>query len=329
MLRTSSYDTTNGQATNHTKLEQALRVAISTGLISERRMNILPIGDCSVVFVTGMDPEENTIPAFTHPFLVEVKNKRYLVSDIRSFKATTQLYPTEKDFEEAIKNKSEYSLVKNRAALELRWVTGGQNSIRAQLSFAGSVFGSWISQTVSRVYALDFNDQITATAISIYYYHTLFTASQKLEGPALEKAVIHTINVTKLPAKEVYSIFEKIPVLNDMHDFCAALSSILENVRLRDFNALLLLTQLGSSWYGNNAKEMISVALEYPPAWISIVYAAMTEKTYRNSPVYKLIEAQAKRNESVSTFKQNFVDIVESVLVMESMDNQIVYKDFD
>lgn len=329
MLRTSSYDTTIGQAINYTKLEQALKVAISTGLISGRRMNILPIGDCSAVFVTGIESEETTIPAFVNPFLIEVKGKKYLVSDIRGFKATSQLYPSEKDFEEAIRNKSEYALVKNRAALELRWIAGQQNNIRAQLAFAGNVFASWISQTVSRVYALDLSDQLHATAIALYYYHSLFTSSQKLEGQALEKAVIHTINATKLPAKEVYSIFEKMPAMQGMDSLCKALVDGLENVRLHNFNTLLLLTQLGSTWYGANAKDIIPVALEYPPAWISIVYAAMTEKTYRNSPIYKLVEIQAKRSAGVGEFQRNFADLIESVIAVESAENEIVYKDFD
>lgn len=329
MLRTSSYDTTIGQAINHSKLEQSLRLALSNGLIDKRRLNILPIGDCSAVFVTGMDAEESQIPAFGHPFLVEHKGKKYLVSDVRSFKATTQLYPTDTDFEAAVKNKSEYALVKNRAALELRWIAGQQNSIRARLAFAGNVFGSWISQTVSRVYALDLNDQLLATAIAIYYYHTLFTASKKLEGQALEKAVIHTINATKLQAKEVYELFEKMPEMEDVAGLCAGLKVGLENIRLHDFNALLLLTQLGNSWYGNNAKEMIGVATEFPPAWIAIVFAAMTEKTYKNSPIYKLVEIQAKRTAGVYEFQRNFADLIEDVVAMESADNAIIFKDFE
>lgn len=329
MLRTSSYDTTIGQANNHTKLEQALKVVISTGQLGERRMNILPIRDCSAVFVTGMNTEENTIPAFVHPVLLEVKGKKYLVSDIRSFKATTQLYPSEKDFEEAVRIKSEYALVKNRAVLELHWVAGHQNALRSRFAFAGNVFASWISQTISRVYALDMSDQLTASAIALYYYHSLFTSSQKLEGPALEKAVIHTINATKLPAKEIYSIFENMPEMKDMHSLCEALKQGLENVRLHDFNALVLLTQLSNSWYGANAKELISVALEYPPAWICIVYAAMTEKTYKNSPIYKLIEVQAKRATNMEEFKRNFADIYDGMIATESVDNGIQFRDFE
>jgi hypothetical protein len=85
---------------------------------------------------------------------------------------------------------------------------------------------------------------------------------------------------------------------------------------------------LKNTWYGNNAKELIATALEFPPAWITIVYAAMTEKTYRNSPIYKLIEIQAKRAQSVDEFRGNFYDLVMSTVAMESINEELVFKDF-
>lgn len=326
----TSYDTAMAQAFSQNKLEQALKQAFVSGDLQNMQFGVNPIGGCTAVFVSGMNPDENTIPPFVHPFLVKnIKGKDYLVTDIRAFKATTQLYPSQNDFEAAVKNKSEYALVKNRAILELRWIAGESAKLRSQLSFAGSVFGSWISQALTKVYALDLHDQLRVTAIALYYYHSLFTEGSKLDDAEVEVAVIHTIKVTKLPAKEVYEIFSKIPELHSVNDLCTAIKEGLENIRLRDFNLLMLMTVLKNSWYGNNAKELIAVAVEYPPAWISIVYAAMTEKTYRSSPIYKLIEIQAKRSENVETFRNNFADLIDSVVsATESIDNELVFKGF-
>lgn len=329
MLLKSSYNTSVCQAFPHTKVEQALKQALVSGYLHEMNFGISGIGKCKAVFVSGINPDENTIPSFIHPYLIgDFKGTAYLVTDIRAFKATTQLYPNWKDFEQAVRNKSEYALVKNRAALELRWINGETTKIRSQLAFAGSVFGSWIAQSLSKVYALDLHDQLRVTAIAMYYYHTLFTDNKKLDDQELEIAVIHTIKATKLPATEVYQIFNKIGELTSAMDLCVAIQQGLENVRLRDLNLAMLLTVLKNSWYGNNAKEIIATAIEYPPAWISIVYAAMTEKTYRNSPVYRLVEIQAKRSTNVDEFKTNYEDLLDEILVVESIEHAIEFRDF-
>jgi hypothetical protein len=51
-----------------------------------------------------------------------------------------------------------------------------------------------------------------------------------------------------------------------------------------------LFTVLGGTWFGANAKELVAVALEHPPTWISILLAAFTERSFRNSQLGKLAE---------------------------------------
>jgi hypothetical protein len=332
MALKSSYETTvcrTFSQPNQSKLQQALKEALIGSPLAQRTFGVLPIGDASAVFVSGLDPEDNTIPPFVHPYLIEnFKGKNYLISDIRPFKGTLSLYPDEGEFEKTVRNASEYALVKNRAALELFWVAGERAKIRSQLSFAGSVFGSWIAQSVTKVFALDFHDQLRVTALSIYYFHLLFDDGSVLKDRALEVAAIHTINVTKLEAAEVYALFESMPEIQDANDFCEAIKVKLENVRLAEFNLAMLLTLIRNTWYGNNAKDVIATALEYPPAWIAIVYAAMTEKTYKNSPVYKLIEIQAKRSRNVEEFRLNYEGFLRRVMALETIDQSLVFKDF-
>ena len=98
---------------------------------------------------------------------------------------------------------------------------------------------------------------------------------------------------------------------------------------LAEFNLAMLLTLIRNTWYWNNAKDVIATALEYPPAWIAIVYAAMTEKTYKNSPVYKLIEIQAKRSRNVEEFRLNYEGFLRRVMALETIDQPLVFKDFD
>lgn len=318
MIAKTSYNTGAAvrlQASQTQKIEEAIKRSLISSDLKNMGFGVAKMGNVNPVFVSGIQESDGQIPGFIHPVLVKEKDEYYLVSDIRAYKATTQLYPTMRDFEAAVKNKSEYALVKHRAALETRWANGDQERLLSQLKFAGSVFANWICQALNHTYSLDKADQLRVITLAIYYYHLLFVDRAKLEGHAFEAAVIHSINATKLPAKEIYELLDDMPPITSIYDFCEMIKDRLQNLRLRDFNLMLLLEAVKHSWYGNNAKELIAVALEYPPAWIVVVYAALTERTYKSSMIYKLIEAQAKRTRDVDEFLGNFVDLVAALVI--------------
>lgn len=325
----TSYETTAGLIFPSHKLEAALKEAMVTTNLSSQTFGVSPCEETHLVFVAGLEAGESHIPAFAHPYLIEnFKSKRYLVADIRDFKNNAAPYMSMDTFEDSVKNRTEYMLVKNRAILDLKWVSGKQPTLRSKFSFAGNIFAAWISQAVSKVYNLDFQDQRTIMAIALYYYHTLFTEQKRLEEKSLEIAVIHTIKATKMPEREIMDIFNEMPEVDSIDSLCQGIREIVKNVRLQDFNTTLLVSMVKNSWYGANASMMLAVALEHPPTWIAIVFAALTEKTYKSSALYRLIEAQARFG-SVSEFKLNYMDEIQSLaLVRESVDNEIEFREF-
>lgn len=328
----TSYKTTAGLVTSNNNLEHALKEALISSQLSKRNFGIAPIGQVKAVFIAGIDATDSSVPAFIHPYLIQSKEQQYLVSDIRAFKNSTSQYINEQEFEAAIRNKAEYYLTKNRTALELEWIAGDKEQLRTRFSFAGTVYSAWISQAISKAYGLDFQDQKTIQAIALYYYHSLFSEEAKLSGRSLEIAIIHTIKITKLSDKEVHEIFDAIPDLKNANDLTVAIRDGVKNVRLKDFNLGMLLTLVKNSWYGNNAKDLISVSLEHPPTWITIVATALTEKTYKASPIYRLIESQ-NRQGAAQEFQMNYADqLAKQVMALESASfdiNSILSKEFD
>ena len=326
----TSYDTTVGNIFNLTKLEVSLKEALVSGSLPDRNLGVEQIDQRKAVFVLGGVTDEVSIPSFIHPYLIEnFKGKDYLITDLRLFRTSSDGYMSEREFEASVRNKTEYSLVKSRAALNLLWLDPEHSKIRTRFSFASSVFAAWLSQAISRAYALDFQDQLRIMAVSIYYYFSLFNEAERLEGDALEVAVIHTIKTTKLPAVDVYALFENIGNIKGIEDYCTEVKRVIENVRLKDFNLAMLLTLVRNTWYGTNAKELISVALEHPPTWISMVFATMTERTYKSSSLYKLIETQAKRGNG-DEFKMNYVDLMkDTISVLETIDDSLHIRSFE
>lgn len=319
----TSFDTSAGSILPSRKLDAALKEALISSDLKKQSFGISSIDDTSLVFVAGLDSAENAIPSFIHPYLIEnFKGQNYLFADVRAFKNHASQYISAETFEASVKNRTEYMLAKNRAVLELKWVTGQQSVLRSRFTFAANVFASWISQSVSKVYSLDFQDQREIMAIAMYYYHSLFTNQKRLEEKALDIAVIHTIKATKLAEREIMDIFNEMPDIESVDSLCDAIRGIIKNVRVRDFNVMMLMTVVQSTWYGNNARDMIAVALEHPPTWIAIVYAALTEKTYRSCQIYRLIEIQSK-SANVGEFKLNYLDEIKTVtFVREWIENE-------
>lgn len=327
------YNTTVGKIFDLKKLDHALREALIAGPLGTTTFGVEPVGKQSSVFLIGGHPEQEQIQPFVHPYLIQnFKGSDYLVTDLRMFRNVKELYCSENAFELAVRNKTEYSLVKSRAVLSHLWLDSAQLiRFRSRFTFAGTVFASWLSQTIARTYALDFQDQMRMVAVGIYYYHCLFTENAFLEGDSLETAVIHTIKVTKIPATDIYAMFEKLGDISGIESYCNEVKNVVENIRLKDFNLAMLLTLIRNSWYGNNAKDLLSVALEHPPTWITIVYATLTERTYKSSQLYKIIELHGKRG-AADEFRMNFNDLWRekvAVLVGESVEEEIVFKEFE
>lgn len=328
MISKSSYDTTIGNIFPVQKIQKQIQEALIASDLKDATLGVIANNGVKVVFVTGLHPEEEKIPPFVHPITVDnFKGTKYIVVDARAYKNTISKYPSYKEFEENIKNKSDYLVLKSSAILEQYWNAEDPARMRARFKFAAQVYAAWISQAVNRLYALDFHDQYRVMAISMYFYYTRFVPTGKLEREELNIAVNHTIKTTGLSASEIYNIFEKIPELKNIDDMCQAIRELIENVRLSQFTPDGLLEAIKNTYFGNNAKDYIRIALEFPPIWIAIVFGVLTEKTYKTSPLYKTIETQAKKA-SVDEFTMNFMTLYKNVIAIESVD-EIEIRDFE
>lgn len=328
----TAYDTTAGQVMGleTKKLEIAIKAGMITADQQDLPMGVRPVEAVRPCFILGNTNEEKEIPPFIHPYLIQnFKSQSYLVTDLRVFRGSNQSYMSQSEFVKSIRNLSEYGLMMNRSILGLLWLDEAHRSrIRAQFSFAGTVFGQMISQAVGRAYGLDLLDQVKLTALGIYYYHLLFGPESQLQDTRREAAAVHIIKATKLQATEVYALIESLPEIHNVTDFCKAIPAVLDNVRLKDFNLTMLLTLVRNIWYGLHAKELIAAALEHPPTWISIVYATMTERSYRSSQLYKTIELAAKRGNG-EEFRLNYQALITQHIVTETIEEPLVFKEFE
>jgi len=258
--------------------------------------------------IEGVKPEvigvrissEDQIPPFHHPLYVEVNDTRkFMVSDLRQYETLGS------DGGVKLRNQIDYKSQLNRLIFSTLWLSDLRKDLKSPLEFAGTVFAYWISDVVSKRFALDPKDQLMLTVVLHAYYQSLFIEETSFDDDIKLTMSIHTIKNINAPGEFVSDVFSHIPGFKNVDDLCEVIKKVLSNIRLETFSTPLLVNLIQTSWFGTYAKESLSIALEYPPFWLSIVYDAINERTFKNSHIARIAERYGKNRrgeEYVKTF---------------------------
>jgi len=227
-----------------------------------------------------------------------------MVTDMRLYLRKRIFDGTLTSLSAAISSQVEYNFARSRAILNIEWLEGDVEALKINLYFSTMMFGRWMADILARAYALNPMDQLIIAITASYYYQSLFTDETDYDEETLQKWQIHTSKVTAADAKTVNKVFEKMPMMKGVDTFVEGVKATTDNIRLKDLNVLTLLTLLKNSWYGTNSKDIIAVATEHPPTWMAIIHAALEERSYRQSLIYKIAERVGKRGIADDYVKQ-------------------------
>lgn len=187
------------------------------------------------------------------------------------------------------------------AQLTEMWYTKGR-SFQVDLlntgPFAAKIFVNWLSGAVQRL-DLDMGQITQFRILASVYYIQLYTPLP--EHPSQDDRDRILTRVSKLlPAMDVRTLenfFDNdIPRLQNIIEFVAWVIKKLDTPRLHSLNVDFFYTALGYN-FGPEYREQVAVALEYPPAFIAMIYTACTERTYGRSVFGRIIETLIKRQD--------------------------------
>lgn len=333
-----AYDTTAGGIIAHEnlkKIKHAILETITRDGRGWRSLNVRSCEDVQALFLTGACNSEQNIPLFTHPiYFFTDSGEKTIVTDIRLFvkkDAVSGDYSNDDSMTIAnrivsnIRDLSSYNFCKSRAILNMLWVTGQQVKIRNNLSFAGAVYSVLLSDTIARSHALDYKDQTLINILACYFYLWCFEHEDaEVDEQLIQRMAIQINRLLKIPSEMSFQVIDKVQKLNSIEDFCEAVPKVIQSERIKNFNLGALLTVVKNIWYGTNAKENIQVALEHPPTWCSIVYSALSDRTYKNSMVAQVAERIGKRGVS-EEYVKNFEMTVKQLIDTEDRSGQLRY----
>lgn len=235
-------------------------------------------------------PYVKDIKSFSMPLEFETVNGKAVAVDVRGFTKETG----ETSFK--IVSGSEYEGAVLRAAMTLLWMQGGAADMRRWNEIAARVFIRLLCETIVRRLNLSANDQQAVYVTCGLFYFSNFS-EPSIDVAEKERVAIAVSRVARISPQTVMQILsEDYAPITDLDSFADALRVLVKNPRLEQVNSAFIITLMGGFWYGGNARQLMSVSLEYPPIWYSLIYQALTDRSFRGSQLSKMVDMENRNN---------------------------------
>lgn len=265
-------------------------IAIDYAYIKEKeKIKIKPFEDnytkLTPVILYGFSDIEKDIPIFNHP-IINIENK-WIALDLRQVVA-----PKKDSLDYEVRNENEFNLAIQRFILTGMFAVGKENSIYT-LKFPQFVFSTWLSDNLTKRFGLDLNNNIQLKVLALIYYSTLFT--NEFTEDDLNKLIIRASKDIIVP-NLITEVYSKIDQLNNIDDFCRNCYNVTNNIRIKNLDFNVLINTIANNWFGLNGKELVLLSLEHPPTWIALVYAALTQRSFKKSYIGSIVEKLNKRD---------------------------------
>lgn len=280
----SAYDTLAGSPYNTNDIKSKIKLSMIEGGVMDLKT---PESMKNVSCVKGVSPNNDLVPVFNHPLIIDEYSNDFLFMDTRHY------LRKERDGTIAFSNLSEYKFQLERCIINKHWIKNSDEMINTG-DIAPLIFCKWLSESLTRKLGLGPSEQIRITVITMFYWHSLFRTEEFTEKEKLQ-ITTKLSRVMNVPSNFVMEIFDTIKLMPTIKDYIQCLVNNVGSVRLRELNPTLLFTMLGGSWFGVSSKEVIAISLEHPPTFFIIILTALTSRAYRKSLLGRMVADNNKR----------------------------------
>lgn len=295
----SAYNTTVTKGYILPKIENALELAYYHGATESIRENVHMVRD-------GLGGGVNGIPAFNFPIISKLKDADVVFFDARSVISVDNAGNTR------VRDEVELQARIIQAQLALDWHHGQQARIRDMSPMGLQVYAHWLGEVIAKRFALDAREQLQISVLAAIFYLNCFwdeTDATTQEIGYLQSAITRICGYRH---SDVADIIEAHPIIRDMGEFCEAVKSFTQSVRLEDFNSATLAGAVQGSWFGNMRGEIMAIALEYPPVWLTLLFQSITNRGFKKAGLTQIVE----RN----TYKKHHEGFVRSMAHLSQPD---------
>ena len=234
------------------------------------------------------DPTTAMIPVFNYPIIIEHRNEKHSVVDLRDLLVydNGQLRPRKYD---------ELTARALIGQLALEWANGSYLRLFNFNQMPMAIFASWIGEVIAKRFYLDPKSQLSVSILAAIYYVNMFEENGVDSGSKGAETVMIISRACGYKPGDVEDLVRTYPSLNSLADFCQACKDYTQDIHLNDLNLLTLQGTVAGYWYGNAGREAIAVALEYPPMWLALIFQALTDRSFKKAGLTTIVERNSYR----------------------------------
>lgn len=240
-----------------------------------------------------------SIPPFEHPVHLEKTTSvdvgdgsGYWVIDLRPYASRV----VAQDGSISVPNEGPARILVNRAKLEMYWNQYQPTEMMFWGDLPFVVFARWIAGLVKGKMQLTVRDISQVQVLSAFYFYCLFYTEEQLDARKIEGAATRISRILGVPSDQVKIWCKEVGYMANINDFSQKLTEVVDNPSMRMIDAKYIINLTMNSWFGSaDAKALIAVSLEFPPAFIAMVLAAGETSMYRKSTIGESVEREKNK----------------------------------
>lgn len=233
------------------------------------------------------------IPPFNNPYLLTNTEGTTTFINLSPYKSSLRYSP---EGELIAPTVGDAGILLRRALLERAWSDGVIDPFFFNIDAPITIFSRWLSGLLRSNLTLSDEVATKVEALTAYYYYCLHIKEEELTARMLDVFTVKISRILRVPFQTLSDWFTPIGYLANLEDFCEMLKKHAGSISFRNIEKRLVWTLTSTSWFGPvGTKELIATSLEFPPAFIALVYAGINERTYRKAFLSQLIEREGRR----------------------------------
>ena len=298
MLFSSAYATTAMSGYPVEKTERELRKALHEYALDRNPPKTFPITKLnkSVMYLNSANSAAVSIPTLRHPFPFTEDGEVVVVCDAR-----TMVSLDKESYTYVVKASSslDFDNLNLSSMLTAAWAEGHAEEMRSMSVAPAVIYARWIGSSIAGKLMLEADEQQAIEIVCALFYYNLFTEKPETDEVKLYGYFSRHMGYDPKTCERVLSRLDR-PLMT-VTDLCEAFRIVTESVRLDKFNAGVLYSIVGHTYFGTLGRELCAIALEYPPIWISMVYNAHVNSIYKKSSIGRMME-KGSLKEKMSKF---------------------------
>ena len=192
------------------------------------------------------------------------------------------------------------------ADLTVLWLRNEKGGFRKDLlnlgTFPLKVFSNWIGNAIALRLQLDPSQAYLTKAMAVVYYIQLCTPLS--EHPTADEIDVLMIRAARaLPATDALTlagVLGEIPRIRNILEFVSWVVKVLDTPRAEQLDGPagvgFIYTAVGFSW-GVEYREMVAIALEYPPTFTALLYSTLASRSYKKTGLGRITDNLISRQE--------------------------------